>query len=450
VIGGYVDVRVTLSLFFFTLAGPGLAAGQEPDSQEIRFHRIHLHNRNFIDGALVKQTDQELILKIKGGEIGIRLDLVARVEFIKMRRVDEAPEEPPLAKAKPPADTPDPFAGQPAPAPRLVEPPPAPTLAKGPRAASELFQPGGELKKSVDEILEAFEAKDIEQKGAVVPKLVEAEGDTAPYLASLLEQAHPDMFPHLVSALLLKKDPRAVPVLARQLESVRPDVRSQAAAVLAATAAAGSARHVWPLLRDPEAEVRVSAITALRALAEAELLPHLPLLCADPEREVRDPALAAFFDLSKKQGAEEKMALSLAGALEKSQGPATLHLIAVIAKTRKSEAGYFLTPYLDSDRSSVRAATAAALGSLGGPRYSTVLLARLPKERDTQVRLELARALQNLKALKAVGPLIEWLADPDVEIRAAALQALGTLTGMAFGLDREKWAAWRAQEKPGE
>ena len=78
------------------------------------------------------------------------------------------------------------------------------------------------------------------------------------------------------------------------------------------------------------------------------------------------------------------------------------------------------------------------------------MIARLPQERDAQVRLELARALPKLKALKAVGPLIEWLADPDIEIRAAALQALGTLTGMSFGLDREKWASWRAQEKPGE
>ena len=443
-------MNLTLSLFLFTLAGPGLALGQETSAQEIRFHRIHLHNGNFIDGALVKQTDQELILKIKGGEIGIRLDLVARVEFIKMRRVEEAPEEPPIAKAKPPADTPDPFAGQPAPAPRLVEPPPAPTVATRARAASELFQPGVELKRSVDAILQSYETADIEQKGAAVPRLVDAEGDTTPYLASLLEQADLDMFPHIVSALLIKKDPRAVPVLARQLDSIRPDVRGQAAAILATTAVAGSAKHVWPLLRDAEAEVRVSALGALRILAEAELLPHLPLLCADPEREVREQALAFFFDLSKKQGAEEKTSLGLAAALEKSQGPATLHLIAVIGKTRKSEAGYFLAPYLESERSNVRAATAAALGSLGATRYSTALIARLPKERDTQVRVELARALQKLRAPKAVGPLIEWLADPDVEVRAAALQALGSLTGMAFGLDREKWAAWRAQEKPGE
>jgi HEAT repeat protein len=315
--------------------------------------------------------------------------------------------------------------------------------------SAELFQPPADLKQSVDDILQAFEKADIEQKGAVVPRLVEAEGDTTPYLASLLEEADRDMFPHLVSALLLKKDPRAVPVLARQLESVRPDVRGGAAAILAATAVVESAKHVWPLLRDAEAEVRASALTALRGLAGAELLLQLPALCADPAREVRELALATFFESSKKQRAEENIVLGLAAALEMSEGPATLHLIQVIAKTRKSGAGYILRSYLNSDRSSVRAATVAGLASLGAG-YADVLLTRLPQERDTQVRIELARGLQKLKALKAVGPLIEWLADPDVEIRAAALQALGTLTGMSFGLDREKWAVWRAQEKPGE
>src|SRR5262245_25732182 len=55
------------------------------DATELRFHRVHLINGNFIDGQLIKDSPQQVLLQIKAGEMAIRRDLIDRVEFVKMR-----------------------------------------------------------------------------------------------------------------------------------------------------------------------------------------------------------------------------------------------------------------------------------------------------------------------------------------------------------------------------
>ena len=56
----------------FVLALSGLLGAQDSPFQEVRFHRVHLLNGNFVDGTLVRQTKDELVLRIKGGEVGMR------------------------------------------------------------------------------------------------------------------------------------------------------------------------------------------------------------------------------------------------------------------------------------------------------------------------------------------------------------------------------------------
>ena len=77
-----------------------LAQGSLGDAQEITaevtFTRVHLVNGNFIDGELVSNAANEVVLKLKFGEITIRRDRIARdvdgkfrVELVKMRSLTE-------------------------------------------------------------------------------------------------------------------------------------------------------------------------------------------------------------------------------------------------------------------------------------------------------------------------------------------------------------------------
>ena len=428
----------------------GLAA-QDPVFQEIRFHRVHLLNGNFVDGTLVRQTKDELVLRIKGGEVGIRNDLVGRVEFVRIRGIKEKPAEitPAPKPAPPPADAPDPFAAV-APSTPLLDAIPAPRVSAQPLDPDQLFAAKGEHREKIDPLLEELKKADIEQKAAVVPRLVEAGAAMAPYLASLLERLDDDGLPHVARALSQLKAPGAVPVLVRLLESGKPAVRARAAAILGATGDASAAPRVLPLMKDEDVDVRKAALASLRALGEAALLPHLPFICADADREVRRAAIAAFVDLSRKLGQDKNVLPGLAGALERSEESGFVDLIEAIAGLRRNESVPILAPYLLVDRVDARLAAVAALATLGGEEAGRAVVARLALEQEKSVRLGLVRAAQQMKLFAAAGPLIGWIGNADQEIHGAALRALAEITGQTFGPDRAAWLAWWKLAKPPE
>ncbi|HEX7897872.1 MAG TPA: HEAT repeat domain-containing protein [Planctomycetota bacterium] len=420
---------------------------QDPALVEVRFHRVHLRNGNFVDGTLVRQTKDELVLRIKGGEVGVRADLVERVEYVKIRGVKEKPDEVALApKPKPAVDAPDPFAAAPAQPPADV----IPTPRVSDKPLDNLYEAKGDLREKVDPLLRDLDAADVEQKATIVPRLVEVGGEAAPYLASLLEKLDPEALYHVAGALATLKEPRAVPVLIRLLESGKPAVRARAAAILGATGDVAAAPRVLPLLKDERPEVRMAALEALRALSEPGLLPHLPLLCGDAHRDLRKAAIALYLELSRKLGADAGIVAGLSRALEHGDEAASADLLGAIASAGTSEVAPLLAPYLLVDRPDVRVAAAAALAAVGGEEAARAIVLRIPSEKEKKVRLELARAAQKLAAVRAGGPLIEWIGHADIEIHTAALRALSALAGESYGADRARWVEWWVKAKPAD
>src|SRR5436190_24328669 len=66
---------------------PGFLGAQDTDG-DLRFYRVHLRNGNVIDGELVKETANEVLLRLKVGEMTIRRDQIEKVEFVKMKSQD--------------------------------------------------------------------------------------------------------------------------------------------------------------------------------------------------------------------------------------------------------------------------------------------------------------------------------------------------------------------------
>jgi hypothetical protein len=106
-----------------------------------------------------------------------------------------------------------------------------------------------------------------------------------------------------------------------------------------------------------------------------------------------------------------------------------------------------------SDR--VRLEAARALQRVHNPRAVDALLAsiRVPDptragrsgEPEPSVRAEAAHALGQYPEPRVVPPLINALDDRFLAVNRAALQALRTLTGEDFGLDRRAWLEWNGQ-----
>ena len=84
-----------------------------------------------------------------------------------------------------------------------------------------------------------------------------------------------------------------------------------------------------------------------------------------------------------------------------------------------------------------------ALGSAdAGPDIAN----QVARERDRWARVYLAGAVQKLRVMKAIEPIIDWLADGDDEVKKVVAETLKLLTGENHGTDRDKWTAWLAAQ----
>jgi HEAT repeat protein len=66
----------------------------------------------------------------------------------------------------------------------------------------------------------------------------------------------------------------------------------------------------------------------------------------------------------------------------------------------------------------------------------------------SEVRIEATRALAKLNDMRAFEPLLLRLRRDDAPVREAAVQALRSITGLDFGSEAGRWAAWYKSRGP--
>src|SRR5882672_8436923 len=67
------------------ILGSPLASLQQDGWSETTFDRVYLRNGNFIDGRVMENKPNEVLLQLKVGEMGIRRDQIDRVERLKLK-----------------------------------------------------------------------------------------------------------------------------------------------------------------------------------------------------------------------------------------------------------------------------------------------------------------------------------------------------------------------------
>jgi HEAT repeat protein len=242
--------------------------------------------------------------------------------------------------------------------------------------------------------------------------------------------------------LIKLKEPSALPYLVEALEDDRPYVRIHALLVIGETGTPEFASPVRARLSDRQDAVRASAIAALDRLGDANSLPEI-LDCLDSQDgAVRVAAINAALDLGRKSGKLERTAEGLRKALDNASGKGTLDFISAIGRTGRQEQWTYIAPFLRDADPKTRATAAAALAGLAAPASEELVLTRLAQEDDKRTRVQLAAAVRELKASKAIEPLIGWLRSEDPDIAGAAEMALRGITGQKFGVDYAKWAQW--------
>jgi HEAT repeat protein len=407
---------------------PVQAGGQDPVVAESRFHRVHLKNGNFIDGQLVKESPNEIVLKLKQGQLTIGRHLIDSVESVKIRSLTENTAKPP-----------------PTPAPGL-QPPPSPSrteaAAPGPKVAVS-----DEVRRKVDEMLGKLGLSKEDNATLSLDELIALGDDAAAYLASRLPDMNPRLQMHASVALGALKSAKSVPVLEELLAHPASSVRSAAVTALGNMGDTEKTRFLPRMLKDPEASVRRNVLSILSGVQDREWFVLLVDLFADEDKEIRVQALASAGQIAARHGMQDDFLRVLQGGMSRTSGPARADLLAAVGGVSKPDTWKVLTPYLRDSEPQVRAAAALALMNLGAADAGPEIADAIATERDTLARVYLAGSAQRLKLGKAVEPLIEWLADPQEEIRKVAAVALHTITSETFGTDRAKWLDWLQRRK---
>jgi HEAT repeat protein len=409
----------TLVLALSVLLGRPLASLQQDVWTETTFHRIYLRNGNFIDGRIVSDKPDQVILRLASGEMIVKRDQIDRLELIKIRSVNEA--APVLNSPKAPSTAP------------LNPGAPLPTVT-----APEL------IRKKIDQMI--LKAK--KTQGEVDFNLAELQstGDEgAAYLASKAAENNLNIQNAIMAVLinLKKPGPKLAETLDNYLSAPTPSMRGLALTVL--TVEAGDSqlvKYARPALRDPDAGVRLIAISAVNAVEDPIWLGDALDLIADSNKDVRARALTLCKRLSAKNGLVEKLLSTATRELRNSNAEIRAEMATVIGTLGVRQAWSNLTPLLSDSDASVRASAAQSLMQLAESESAADLIVAMRREDDKWVRIYLAGAAQRMRLQDAVSPMVPWLSDPDPDLLTAVETSLRTITGEPFGRDQAKWNAW--------
>jgi HEAT repeat protein len=427
---------VILSLAFAW--GDG-GSGQEPGSGgtvELKFHRVHLKNGNFVDGNLIRQNPREVLIDVKSaGQMTINRDLIDRVEFIRMRTLNEKAEEVKAPTTETVRQVPVPSL------PEVVKPPEAPA------ANGRAPQIPPEIQKKLEAILAQAAKADANRKWEILFQ-IRALGESAiVWLAAHLESYEGRALEDAAGTIGFLKAPASLPVLLHQFSSSKPAVRAHSVQAAGAFGDPSAVKPIEVMLRDPADAVRVAAVTSLEWLAPVTSIPLIAAHCVDPSPEVRVRAFSALAKIAE----ANKQADAVMGAIESvvQRAPPELKVTAAsnLGLARRKEACGLLCRLLDDFEPSVRTAAASALVSIASPDSGPAILQRLRAETDKWTRLHLLSAAQVINLVDAVEPLIPWLEDPDNDMRNAAHSGLKKLTGVTIGQDPKAWAQWWAAKQ---
>jgi HEAT repeat protein len=371
-----------------------------PVFEEIRFHRVHLKNGNFIDGQLLSDGEKEVSLKLKIGEISLRRELVDRIEFVKIRKIAEPPEKTPHPRT-PPATVPSPDPTKPRPpqTPRDPNPPAAVVTANVPP----------EIRKKVDAILSMENlAISREDREALSQRLVALGREALPYLNAIVAQRKGDAPVDLICPVIAEfRDPGSIASLMELMKAEEPTQRTPAVKALAAMQVAECVGPLIEALDDGWLEIPRAAASGL-----TEIHRKLPRLDIPRLLTARLPKARGKGFIGNTLGliGDEEARRLLCGLLRERNEEIAVAALQGLSLCATADEGPALQEALKSDLR-------------GAVQGTCVIVARL-------------------KFKAATPELIELLRKEDEGLISSAHAALKALSGEGFSNDPATWQNW--------
>src|SRR5882672_2161097 len=410
------------------------AAQDDRRFTELQFHRVHLRNGNFLDGELLKQTDKLVLLRVPSGEMTVRMDLVDRVEFVKMKSYNEAPNI---------------LANVPASSGATKNTPPPPIRPRTtPAITSTSIKLDPQTEEAVQAALADYFKADIELRQSILNKLIGMGGNVPAYLVSIISRFERDQVGTILQTVSQTKDAGLIPVLAAHLESSDTSLRQNVIMAMGAIGNESAIPYLSVALKDADPAVRSAAVTAIALTPAPSAFDALLPLVGDADKDTRRRVIATLHEQATKYSRQRELADAISNALRGGSDEARMDLIDAAARGNHRTLWGALTPLLREDSAEIRRVSALALGTLAVPESADAVLSAVLTEKTESVRTALAGTVQKLGILKAGGTLISWMEQGTIETKLAAKSALSALAGQNLGDDLLKWKEWWEKNQP--
>ena len=240
-------------------------------------------------------------------------------------------------------------------------------------------------------------------------------------LAQELRVAEPGRRRDIVRLLSGYPSPRAHEAIEAALTDPDVTVRTEAAEACGRLRLVNAIPELSEWLLDPLGETRAAAARALGAMNDSASLPALVRTLGDTTVEVRIAAIEALASL----GGPE-VVTPLLGRLDDEDVTVRIAAASALGGLGDERAVVPLIGRARDDSAEVRIAVFHALGTLEDVRALSVL-ALGTRDSVEDARLTAVLALGQLRSPRAIDPLRALLEQPDVRLRAAALDALAPI-----------------------
>jgi HEAT repeat protein len=222
------------------------------------------------------------------------------------------------------------------------------------------------------------------------------------------------------------KDPRAVEPLIAALKDKSSPVRVQAASALGEIKDPRAAEPLIAVLKDKNCSVRESAVWALGEMKVPRSVEPLIASLKDDDENVRIRVIKALGKIKAPQSVEPLIAL-----LKDKREDFRRNAAWVLGEIGDRRAIEPLIAALGDPESDVRRNAAGSLAKIGAP--AVVSLIDVLKSGNHLARANAARALGEIKDPRAIGPLIDSLADAGWDDEKMVIEALAKISQPAVG-----------------
>lgn len=413
---------------------------------------VWLKNDCVIEGAILRDRPDHVLIQTAGGKMTIPRDQIARIVLRKAADPGpppstngrETPPQPPKEEPQPPKEQPKPPKEEPKPPrdgegtpqpPKVVVEPKTPsqheliTLLER-RAGSELSD---EDRARMDERIGDLMSQDLEFAFRVF--------DAGPMNRSL----------QLLGIWAARKDPMVLPLLEARLASDNPSTRSAIVSVLGLFEGEEHIARLRGRLANEAPAVQVAILELFERKEHVAATEEIVPLLVSPSETVRNRALAALKRFASVRSTEEgpyDLGQLLATLYaDQDTGPLSMAILRLLSDIGGMSAIDTLRAALASEDAAEREEAARGLGRLAARAATLDILALAEEDAERPVRLAAIKALELIKDPAATERLIALMDTEDAEILSAVHRTLKVITNQSIGKSYDEWAAWWASQR---